>query len=222
MFGACVLAALLEILPLPSEAPPTPIPIAADSPFVDMTPLAMFLLNQPVAESINGRLNIYEVTQEEWPALQNAVWTVAINLELMDPRETNFLINRTGDFESDVNILRRRNEDLRDAPKMTDALRLPERGAVNEMCSFNRAFRIHVERQMVINKDREEIHKDILKETDHLFAVWDAIRDARCESFYVMTRRMAMKRLVRLIGDEAFYTLNLPPYVPVWRFQEQK
>jgi hypothetical protein len=61
----------------------------------------------------------------------------------------------------------------------------------------------------------------MLRETDDLYRVWDAIRDARCESFYITTRRMALKRLRDLIGPEAYYAGHLPPYVPTWRFQEK-
>jgi hypothetical protein len=46
------------------------------------------------------------------------------------------------------------------------------------------------------------------------------VRDARCDYYYVTVRRLALKRLRELVGDEAYYAGNLPPCVPIWRLQE--
>jgi hypothetical protein len=35
-------------------------------------------------------------------------------------------------------------------------------------------------------------------------------------------RRQALKQLRTLIGAEAYYTGQLPPHVPLWRFEEIK
>ena len=59
-----------------------------------------------------------------------------------------------------------------------------------------------------------------LNETDHLYQVWDSVRDARCNYYYVTVRRQALKTLREMIGTEAFYRGELPPHVPVWRFPE--
>jgi hypothetical protein len=59
-----------------------------------------------------------------------------------------------------------------------------------------------------------------LQETDRLYQVWDAVRDARCDYYYVTVRRQALKRLRELIGDEAYYSASFPPCVPFWRFQQ--
>src|SRR5438093_1541624 len=59
-----------------------------------------------------------------------------------------------------------------------------------------------------------------LQETDHLYQVWDAVRDARCDYYYVTVRRLALKRLRDLVGEEAYYSSNLPPCVPLWRFEQ--
>jgi hypothetical protein len=59
-----------------------------------------------------------------------------------------------------------------------------------------------------------------LKETDSLYQVWDSVRDARCEYYYITVRRQALKRLQQMIGPDAYNAANLPPHVPLWRFQE--
>lgn len=162
-----------------------------------------------------------DVEREEWPMVQAAVWTVAINWEILDPRETNFLFNRYEDMKNDLDILRRRNHDLKGAPLVNDSKRFPERSAVNEMISFNRALRNHIDGKQNLEKDRGGLYREMLEETDRLYHVWDAVRDSRCDTFYVTTRRLALKRLRDLVGSEAYYSGNLPPYVPTWRFQEK-
>ncbi len=162
-----------------------------------------------------------DIDREEWPNVQAAVWTIAINWELMDPRETNFLFNRYEDMKSDLEILRKRHQDLKGALPVADSRRFPERTAVNDMISFNRALRNHIDSRQYIETDRGDMYRTMLRETDDLYKVWDSIRDARCESFYVTTRRLALERLRDQIGAESYYAGKLPPYVPTWRFQEK-
>src|SRR5439155_11277213 len=111
-------------------------------------------------------------------------------------------------FSADLNMLRRRYKELADAPRLADSYRFPERAAVNELVRFNRAYR----------KNLDQRH---LLETDRLYQVWDAVRDARCEFYYVTVRRHALKKLKDQIGDEAWDTATLPPGVPTWRFADE-
>jgi hypothetical protein len=61
--------------------------------------------------------------------------------------------------------------------------------------------------------------QSVLLETDRLYQVWDAVRDARCDYYYVNVRRQALERLRELVGDEAYYSGDLPPCVPLWHFR---
>ena len=70
--------------------------------------------------------------------------------------------------------------------------------------------------------DRADVIGVAVAETDRLYRVWDAVRDARCEFYYVTVRRQALKRLKEMVGDEAFAEVDLPPHVPGWRFQEAR
>ncbi|MCE9534632.1 MAG: hypothetical protein K8T89_26455 [Planctomycetes bacterium] len=162
-----------------------------------------------------------EVEQTEWVGVQAAIWTTAINWEILDPRETNFIVSRREDMKNDIEILRKRYNELKGAPLLNDAKRFPERAAVSEMISFNRALRNHIDGRQHLETDRGAEHRDMLFETDRLFTFWDAVRDARCDFYYVTTRRLALKRVRDLIGNDAYYSGNLPPYVPTWRFQEK-
>lgn len=163
-----------------------------------------------------------EFDADEWPKVQAAVWKVAIDWELMDTRETSFMLTRPEDLKDDLDILRRRYAEFRNAPLLNDSKRFPEREVVNEMISFNRALRKHIDARRHVDTDRGGAYRAALRETDKLYQVWDAVRDAKCDFYYVTTRRAALKKVRDLIGAEAYEAGNLPPYVPTWRFEETK
>lgn len=163
--------------------------------------------DSPIAEDMN--------TQSVRAKLQQ----VAVYWELLDSREVRYVFARSEDFESDVNLLRRRYAELKDAPPAHDCQRFPERSIVNDFLAFNRAYRQHIDAQMPINPSRVWLYRTVLQETDHLYQIWDTVRDARCEYYYVTVRRQALKRLREALGNEKYYCGELPPHVPLWRFQ---
>ncbi|MGL6072756.1 MAG: hypothetical protein ACRC8S_01215 [Fimbriiglobus sp.] len=157
---------------------------------------------------------------QQFPALRDAILQVAVEWEILDERETRYVLSRPEDFCTDLNMLRRRYQDLKDAPKTCEALRLPERSHVNELIRFNRSFRKKIDEQRQLEIDRADSLRDILCETDRLYQVWDSVRDARCDFYYITVRRQALKKLKSLIGEEDYATVTLPPNVPLWRFNE--
>ena len=62
---------------------------------------------------------------DHWPAVRDAVHHVAIQWEILDARETSYLFAKVEDFDGDLTILRRRYQDLHDAPRLADSFRLP-------------------------------------------------------------------------------------------------
>lgn len=159
---------------------------------------------------------------EQWPGLQAAIHQTAIEWEILDPRETRYVLARVEDFEADLNLLRNRYADLADAPRLDDAGRFPDRNIVNELIRFNRAYRKNLELRQAWEADRAIVIGEAVQETDRLYKVWDAVRDARCDFYYVTVRRQALKKLRDLIGTEAYTFADLPPYVPDWRFHTAK
>lgn len=162
------------------------------------------------------------IDSADWPAIQEAVQSLAVEWEILDQREVRYVLARHEDWDNDLNLLRRRYQELKDAPKLCDAHRFPDRNAVNEMLAFNRAYRRNLDSRQSLEQDRGQTLRTALKETDYLYQVWDAVRDARCEYYYITVRRQALKRLKQMIGPEAYDTAELPPYVPLWRFQVMK
>lgn len=159
---------------------------------------------------------------EQWAAVQAAIHQTAVEWEILDARETRYVMARVEDFEADLELLRRRYAELRDAPKLADAARFPDRRTVNDLIRFNRAYRKHLETRQVWEADRADAIRAAVLETDRLYRVWDAVRDARCEFYYVTVRRQALKKLQETVGDDAYARGELPPYVPEWRFTEAK
>jgi hypothetical protein len=157
-------------------------------------------------------------TEERWTTVRDAIHKTAIEWELMDPRETRYVLAGRDDFEPDLNLLRKRYTDLVDAPKLVECQRLPDRRTVSELLKFNRAYRKHLEEREVWETDRSDVLQAAIQETDRLYRVWDSIRDAQCDFYYVTVRRTALKKIRDSIGAEAFSTGHMPPYVPDWRF----
>lgn len=155
-------------------------------------------------------LYCYLATLLQWAALA---------AELMDPRETGYLLARRADLWADLGTVARRGHDLWDAPRLQDARRLPTTEESAGFLAFARAYREHLEARRYVELTRAEEIQEALRETNRLYAFWDAARDARTEHYYVAYRRQALKRARDLLGDEAYCAGHWPPPVPLWRFR---
>ncbi|QJW95639.1 hypothetical protein [Frigoriglobus tundricola] len=156
--------------------------------------------------------------EDRWPAVRDAVHKTAVAWEIMDARETRYVLSARDDFEVDLNLLRKRYCDLVDAPKLVACYRLPDRRTVNELIKFNRAYRKHLEERQMWEPDRADLFHAAIQETDRLYREWDAVRDAQCDFYYVTVRRAALKKLRDSIGEPAFTAGRMPSYVPEWHF----
>jgi hypothetical protein len=144
---------------------------------------------------------------------------LAVGWEILDPRESRYLLARKDDFKSDINLLRQRFHELVDAPFLPDCMRFPPRQVVSELLSFNRGYKEHLERCRIAGTTPDPRFDSMLAEVDRLYQIWDAIRDSRCEYYYITVRRQALKKVRDAIGEEAFYNGNFPPHVPLWHFK---
>jgi hypothetical protein len=159
--------------------------------------------------------------KSQFPSLRFALTALALDWEILDPRETRYVLAHPEDVASDVQMLKRRYQELGDAPQILDAARFPDRTVINELLAFNRAYRTHVEMRQPLEMGPNGYNlRTALREVDHLYQVWDTTRDARCEYYYVTVRRQALKRLREMLGDADYYQGRLPCHVPVWRFEE--
>jgi hypothetical protein len=178
------------------------------------------LKNMLAAVLLTGTWSV-PLPQEPGPAygfLAPALRDLAVHLEIMDPKESDFLLAHPEDFAEHVRQLQDRYRELRDAPPVSEAARLPARDVVNDLLNFNRAFYQELTERLEVDTVHSNELEAARSETTHLYRIWDAVRDARCEHYYVNVRRQALMQLRDMIGQPAFYAGQLPPYVPLWRF----
>ena len=174
--------------------------------------LAAMLLLSPLEISYS------EKSIQDEADLSPFVQSIALNFEILDPREHQYILLRSSDFQSDIKLLKKRYNELYDAPLVFDCMRFPDRIVIQEMLGFNRAYRHHLSARVHLEPAFGEDLHAVIKETDQLYQVWDYIRDSRCEYYYITVRRHALKKVLESIGTEAFYNGVYPPSVPTWRF----
>ena len=148
-----------------------------------------------------------------------AVQRLALQWEILDAREVRYVLTRPEDFTADLKLLQRRYHELANAPPVSDCLRFPERAVVSDLLAFNRAYRQQMDTRQAIELVHWWEFREAVQEADRLYQIWDNVRDARCDYYYVTVRRHALKKLRETIGPEDYYAGRLPPHVPVWRFQ---
>ena len=151
------------------------------------------------------------------PLVRSELTIICLRAELLDPREVRYVFSKDYEFESDLRMLQRRIKDLENAPNLSASALFPERSIVNDLLLFNRAYRQHLDNCLPIYPHCKEL-REARDENEMLYHIWDCVRDARCEYYYVHIRRQALARLRTYLGEEDFWKANLPPHVPLWRF----
>ena len=149
----------------------------------------------------------------EVQVLRPSLLALALDAELLDPREKGFVMSQ--DALGDLAMLQGREIDLRSAPLLGEAEQHADRKTINELLAVNRQVRNQLTARLSIDLVHAEELRTAIQETDQLYQVWDAVRDARCDYYYVTVRRQALQLLRDLVGAEAFYTGRMPPHVPV-------
>jgi len=157
-------------------------------------------------------------TPERWPIVRDALHQTAVEWEILDARETRYVLTKREDFQDDLDFLRKRRADLAEAPRIVEAGLLPDRDTINDYIRFNRAFRKNMELRLAWESDRAAFIREVIDENERLYKIWDAIRDGKSDMHYVTTRRFALLKLRDMIGPEAFAQGAAMPYVPDWRF----
>jgi hypothetical protein len=156
--------------------------------------------------------------QAGWHALlAKPLIHLTLSCELLDQREVRYVLVKSDELISDVRMLQRRAHDLQNAPYLGDAIRFPERVIVNELLLQNRSYRQYLDQTLPLFPHSADL-RAAKEEVELLYQIWDSVRDARCEYYYVHIRRQALKRLYDILGAEDYDRGVLPPHVPVWRY----
>jgi hypothetical protein len=154
--------------------------------------------------------------EERYAPLAPALRSVAMWLEVLDPRET-YLLDNPFTFAADLRTLQQRFQELQGAPPVSDCKRFPDREMAGDLLALNRHYREGLCSRLEVDRIHAEELRAALRETDHLHRVWDRVCQTHCECYYVYVRRRALRELRELAGAHAYYTGQLPPHVPLWR-----
>ena len=96
-----------------------------------------------------------------------------------------YVLARPEDFAADLKLLQRRYHELANAPPVADCLRFPDRATVSDLLAFNRAYRQQMDARQAIELVHWWEFREAVQEADRLYQVWDNVRDARCDYYYV-------------------------------------
>ena len=178
--------------------------------------LAAVLLTAPpnayAAENLEGWLE----------PLRPALVSLAVNQEILDEREVPNRLANAQDFAEDLELLQTRFAGLMNAPYLEECRRFPESELAGQFLTFNEAYHRDLSAQLVFDLLHADEIRSALLETEQLHRIWEALRDARNEFYYVGVRRQSLRSLRDMMGLEAFYTGQLPPQVPVWRLPRKQ
>src|SRR5262245_20204970 len=69
-----------------------------------------------------------------------ALRTLSLQMEILDPQETKFLLAKAEDFDADMKVLQGRYRELADAPYLEECSRFPARELVEDMLACNQSY----------------------------------------------------------------------------------
>lgn len=138
---------------------------------------------------------------------------VCMAQEIMDAREVKYIFKSRDEFSTDVMLMRKRHAELYAAPMLWEAQRfVATRDMANELLLGNRRYKNQLVELRVLYPGDTMISQAI-EETEFLYRVWDAFRDARCEYYYVHVRRAALKKLREMLSEDMWRRGSLPDVV---------
>lgn len=110
--------------------------------------------------------------------------------------------------------------EIKDAPPLSDLNFLPY-----ELCNgnmeFNRKYALDIYNKLSFYLDSNpnyDYYNNILNETNIIYNIWTNLYYSNANYYSVYTRRLFLKEVREQIGYENYYSGNMPPSVPIWRF----
>lgn len=151
------------------------------------------------------------------------VKAAAVAVQVMDRNERNIYFAEEGHYQGDLRILRGRYLKYRDCPLVEQADALPPADHSAEAVARNAQFRRWLEGNEVFYRSTGQgpVYDQTKRENAELGQFWAAVREARCDYYYVIVRRDAL-RVLRDRFDFIPGRDELPPSTPHWRLPEGK
>jgi hypothetical protein len=167
--------------------------------------LIVVLVLSPVDPSVPHR-----VPEPLWQALKR----VALAMEVVGPHE-----RWIEDFRSELGYVRRHSRELAGAPPLDDCLWMPPACVIRECRTLNLGYQQCLDMRRQVALHRQDELTEALAEARSLAEVWCLVEAASCSSKSWVCRRRALQRLQEVLGPDAYYNGQLPPCVPLWRFE---
>jgi hypothetical protein len=152
----------------------------------------------------------HHVPAAMWQSLKR----IAVRMEVVGPQE-----RWIDDYRSELNYVRRHTRELLEAPPLADAWSLPVSAVSREGRCFNLNYQRNLELRRNLALHRQEELDEALQEAKHLASIWALVDTATCPSQSWVCRRVALMRLREMLGPEAYYAGDIPPFAPLWRFE---
>lgn len=178
-----------------------------------MNALAVMLLMGP------GEIPVSGLDECEQFELTEKIKEEAKRLGIVDERELSSFFVREDEFESDLDILRRRWDDLKDSPPIEFFDQFPSQEWCRVQCDLNRNIRCWLESESLIHPHRAFVFWSAMQENNVLYQFWANLRDAKNDSYYLSSRRAAGKRAMDVLERTGYSLSHLPPAIPVWRWE---
>lgn len=159
---------------------------------------------------------------ERWPAVSAALIQTAERLELLDPGETRYRFEEDASFgyfsdrdrfRDDLESLRHRACELRDAPLVAEGAWLPDVDTAERCLGYWREREKSLRWWAAWYTHLAPQYDPHIEAASRAVLVYKAIRSAKVEGLYVSTRREYLATVKRLIGDEAWRLRKLPTII---------
>jgi len=158
--------------------------------------LATLLLTAPPQQQSEAKVAAWV------SVLKPSLLAAAIADEVLDERE--FVMPDVLTGEQGIQWLQGRWQDLRDAPRLGELARWPDRGTLCEMLSLNRTMRSAFAARLPIDAIFEDDLRAAISDLDCEYSVLDSLRDSQAEAFYVHVRRDSLRSFRDRIGPAAW------------------
>lgn len=138
------------------------------------------------------------------PKVIFALKDIALEEELTDSRENNYLFIKDEELTSDIRIIAGRFEQLKDSPLLAEVNKLPTLEECKNNLNFNRQYQKELDKHYRWNTVKRDILAEYISCNKKYAEFWQSAVDARSEFFYTLPRRRALLKIVETIGRENF------------------
>ena len=99
--------------------------------------------------------------------LKRAIQIQAVDCQILDVSEQQYIMTKDEDFENDLLLIRERWENFKNEPRAELATVIfPSVNNINSSMAFNRAYRERIIKRIEVEEDRRFELQDIIEETD--------------------------------------------------------